>query len=155
MFTFEEANARFIYVPETGDLISRKHGIPVGSVTRNRRTFYRKVSILRRKVAVHQIAWLLHTGSWQKGEIDHLDGDGLNNRISNLRDGDRRLNQRNQRVHLKSTSGIHGVSWHSPTGQWQALIYIDGKRKNLGRFKRLKHAAAARMAAAAANGYRR
>ena len=34
----------------------------------------------------HQAVWIVCHASWPKGEIDHIDGDRLNNRIENLRD---------------------------------------------------------------------
>lgn len=37
-------------------------------------------------VFYHQAVWIVCHASWPKGEIDHIDGDRMNNRIENLRD---------------------------------------------------------------------
>ena len=155
MINFEQANDRFQYNWDTGILIDRRTGDEAGSVEKNRRTSYRRISAFGKNLRAHQIAWLLTHRCWPSGEIDHVDGDGLNNRIGNLRDGTRSQNQRNQRPGKRNRSGVLGVSWHSSTKNWRAHIWIDGKRKALGNFKRLKHAAAARLAAAAEHGYDR
>ena len=153
MVTFDQANERFMYCGETGRIIDRRTGIEAGRVEVNRNTSYRRISAFGRRFRGHQIAWLLFYGRWPEGEIDHIDGDGLNNRIVNLRCGTRSQNQRNQRPGKRNRSGVLGVSWDSQHHSWQAHIWIDGKRKHIGRFKRLKHAAAARAAAAEADGY--
>ena len=44
----------------------------------------------------HQAVWLVCHGRWPKGEIDHIDGDRMNNRIENLRDVSRWQNMRNK-----------------------------------------------------------
>jgi len=74
--------------------------------------------------------------------IDHKDGNGLNNRRSNLRLCTRTENQRNQKSAC-GTSKYKGVSWYAPTGKWVAGIRFAGKRKYLGYFSDERDAAIA------------
>lgn len=64
--------------------------------------------------------------------VDHRDGNGLNNRRSNLRICDVVKNGGNRRIIASNnTSGFKGVSFHKPTGKWVAYIgkKIGGKSK--------------------------
>jgi len=79
---------------------------------------------------------------------DHINGDGLNNCRSNLREATHAENMRNSRRRVDSTSGFKGVSWESYTSKWRAFISIDGKRRFLGRFSDPEEAARAFDAAA-------
>jgi hypothetical protein len=65
-------------------------------------------------------------------EVDHIDGDGLNNRRSNLRLATRAENVRNMRLPSHNTSGHKGVRWKASERRWQAFIKVDGKVKWLG-----------------------
>jgi hypothetical protein len=65
-------------------------------------------------------------------EIDHINGNGLDNQKINLRLVSRRVNQQNQ--HVKKSSKFPGVSWHKTSNKWQSLIKIKGVRKHLGFF---------------------
>jgi hypothetical protein len=75
--------------------------------------------------------------------VDHEDGDGLNNRRANLRKATHGQNMHNQRIARDNTSGFKGVSYHKARGKFQALIGIDGKRKYLGIFDTPEEAYAA------------
>ena len=66
-------------------------------------------------------------------EVDHIDGDGLNNQRSNLRFVDDRGNGQNQHLNNK-TSKYVGVCWYKSRKKWRALIRINGKQKHLGFF---------------------
>jgi hypothetical protein len=69
----------------------------------------------------------------EKGEVvDHLDGDGLNNRRSNLRAVTSQQNTRNKRVNRNSKSGLKGAAWNTHTGKWAATIKAEGRRIFLG-----------------------
>lgn len=81
-------------------------------------------------------------------EVDHRDGNGLNNKRSNLRIATTAQNQRNQRISSVNTSGYKGVTWHSQRGKWQAQIKINGKVKYLGCFTSALDASAAYQSAA-------
>lgn len=80
--------------------------------------------------------------------VDHVDGDGLNNRRSNLRLASHSENGRNSRTPATNVSGFKGVSWDRSRCKWQAHIRVNGKSKNLGRFDsaELAHAAYAQAA---------
>jgi len=64
--------------------------------------------------------------------VDHIDGDGLNNRRSNLRVVTQRQNLQN--MHTGKSSIYPGVSWHKAVGKWQSQIRINGDYKYLGLF---------------------
>jgi hypothetical protein len=67
--------------------------------------------------------------------VDHIDGDTLNNRRSNLRVVTQAVNTQNRTRHQKSnTSGFRGVHWYKSKSKWQAYASIGRKRANLGYF---------------------
>lgn len=98
------------------------------------------------KLAVHRIVFLMHHG-YLPTEIDHADGDKLNNRIDNLRVATRWQNMKNVKTYTTNTSGRKGVYWHKTIRKWNAGIRIDGKQKSLGMFDLMEQAIAARVAA--------
>ncbi len=55
-------------------------------------------------------------------QVDHIDGDGLNNQIANLRLCTHAENHRNARKALNGTSKFKGVSWYKRTAKWQARV---------------------------------
>ena len=67
-------------------------------------------------------------------QIDHRDGDGLNNRRFNLRSATNAQNLQNRGKQRNNTSGVKGVTWDKVRRKWKAEIQADGKRKFLGRF---------------------
>jgi hypothetical protein len=82
-------------------------------------------------------------------EVDHIDGDGLNNRRANLRAVTHAQNMKNQRLRSDNKSGCPGVAFHKRDGVWQAYIDNDGVRHNLGYHKCITSAAAAYREASA------
>lgn len=68
-------------------------------------------------------------------EVDHINGDTLDNRRVNLRLCDRAGNCRNSRVRsIVKTSRFKGVHLHKLTGKWRAMIHYEGKQMHLGLF---------------------
>jgi len=65
-------------------------------------------------------------------QIDHIDGEGLNNQRANLRAATGQQNMHNRRVNRNSVSGIKGVRFVESRGKWQARIRLDGKSRCLG-----------------------
>lgn len=74
-------------------------------------------------------------------EVDHKDGDGLNNRRSNLRLANNSENSRNRGAQSNSKTGIKGVSWKAKSKKWQAQIKLNGKVYYLGVFTNIEDAA--------------
>jgi hypothetical protein len=81
--------------------------------------------------------------------VDHIDGDGLNNRRSNLRTATQSQSQHNKGVQRNNTSGFKGVRWKADKGMWVARIDLHGKRKHVGYFGTAEDAHAAYCRASA------
>jgi hypothetical protein len=73
-------------------------------------------------------------------EIDHINGNGLDNRRENLRIVTHRQNMQN--LHISKSSKYPGVTWDKRGKKWTAQIWIKGKLINLGSFKEETNAAA-------------
>ena len=82
-----------------------------------------------------------------RNSIDHIDGDRLNNRRSNLRECSQAENTRNARIGLNNTSGYKGVS-ETAEGRWRARITVDGVEIRIGHFDTAEEAAEAYDSAA-------
>ena len=83
----------------------------------------------RKKVAMHNVIMKPSEGFI----VDHINGNGLDNRRSNLRIVTRQQNTFNS-VHKGGTSKYKGVALDKESGLWRAYIAKDGKRTWLGRF---------------------
>ncbi len=116
--------------------------------------FYLHTSIGNRKLKVHRLVWIFHHGEIKDGmEIDHINHDGTDNRIENLRVVNSTDNKRNKTKQRNNTSGKNGVYWVKKVNKWRAIIYICGKGKHLGYFKDLDSAAKARLKAEIENNF--
>lgn len=146
----EEVRELFSYDPETGALVwavrmnsSVNPGKQAGKITKEGR---RSVAIRGRHYLAHRLVWLYVHGQWPHGEIDHINEDPLDNRISNLRVVNRKQNQQNiSRPQSNCRSGARGVSKQG--AKWIATIKVDGKPISLGRFGSVEEASSAYLAA--------
>lgn len=68
-------------------------------------------------------------------DTDHADGNGLNNRRSNLRAATRSQNLQNARRRSDNTSGLRGVTKRKDCNRWQAVIWVNKKALYLGVFE--------------------
>lgn len=66
---------------------------------------------------------------------DHINGNKLDNRKSNLRTVTQAKNLMNRRGNKISTSPFKGVSWDKGNNRWVAQIKYGGKCRHLGSFK--------------------
>lgn len=123
------------YSPSTGDFIifpRRGTAGSKGSVASNGALVIRINRVL---YYAHRLAWLYMTGNWPSGQVDHRDGNPLNNRWSNLRIATQSLNNANAKLRRDSTSGLKGVTFHKRAKKWCAQIQWRGRHIYLGLFQ--------------------
>jgi len=134
-FDIDMLSRALSYNPETGDLtwkISRgkaKAGSKAGCPGV---TGYIKITFMGRTYVAHRIAWAIFYREPPPSIVDHVNGQITDNRIVNLRSGDRGINQQNQRSSKRrNSSSVHlGVSKFK--GKWRAKIYHGKKYIFLG-----------------------
>ena len=122
--------------------------------TANRTTYFRTV-LYGKHYATHRIVWALHYGEWpSKGlVIDHINGNGLDNRIVNLRLTTNTGNIRNCRLSKNNTSGVNGVWYHKQCKKWVAELMYNRKKISLGLFEDINDAKLATESARKALGF--
>lgn len=160
--TAEEVRARLSYDPETGTFVwnprpilkpqhkswnTRYAGRVAGCYKKH--NLYVTINIDGRHYHAHRLAWLVVYGYWPESEIDHINCDRQNNKISEIREATKSQNLCNRPRQRNNTSGFKGVSWHKGTGSWRAYIKVSGRFVSLGYFKTAEAAAVAYEAASA------
>lgn len=118
-----------------------------GVVTQNH-TSYARTHIQengqRKRILMHGLIQPTSAGM----VVDHRNGNGLDNRRSNLRTSTPTQNCANRRRRRDSQWPYKGIQRTNGRGNWQARIKVDGKRYNLGSFATPEDAANAYDAAA-------
>jgi hypothetical protein len=82
----------------------------------------------------HILMHRLIMGATVDQQIDHKNGNGLDNRKANLRPCNHIQNQCNRGIPNNNTSGFKGVSWDRDADKWRAYITVNKKRISLGKF---------------------
>ena len=125
---------------------------PVGSLHRDKK--HLSTTVEGSKQLVHRIIWTLHYGAIPEGMlIDHIDHNGFNNRIENLRLATKKTNGRNAGRSKANTSGHTGVVWFARHAAWNARLSVDGEHLHLGYYVNLDTAALVRRTIAALYGF--
>jgi hypothetical protein len=90
---------------------------------------YQTISLNGKQYREHRLIYLYHNGFIDDGlQIDHINGNKLDNRIENLRMVSHSENQWN-------TKSARGTSYHKRTNTWNAKIQKYGKRQSLGYYE--------------------
>lgn len=100
---------------------------------------YAKTRINGKTVALHRLIMNPPAGM----VVDHINGDTLDNRRTNLRICAIRGNAQNRRKQRGTKSKYKGVGWFKPTQQWTASITANGKSYALGYYDTQEEAGAA------------
>lgn len=145
MITQSRVEQLLRYDPDTGYLYWRvkrrgrfaRPGAIAGHVGR-----YVMICIDCEHYPAHHLVWLMHHG-YVPDEIDHIDQDKHNNRLSNLRLCDRSANMGNVVKRCNNTSGYKGVWFAKHANKWRASIKVGYKAIHIGYFNEIVDAARA------------
>lgn len=133
------------YNPFTGTFMwrdSRNNRVHVGDIAGNiQRKRYKAICLNYQLYFAHRLAFLYMRGSIPQ-EIDHIDGDGLNNRWLNIRECTHSQNAANRGPTRNNKLGLKGIR-RGENGKYLAQIKVNGKQIHLGTFDTSEAAARA------------
>lgn len=125
------------YDPDTGiftwiNCIKKKlNGMEAGG---KNKSGYMLIKINGIKYYAHRLAFMIMIGDFPKNNVDHIDGNKVNNKWKNLREATFSENSFNSKLRNDNTSGCKCVSFHIRNKKWQVSITLNGKRKHYGFF---------------------
>jgi len=132
MIKQQELKDALHYCPETGiftwrvDAGTKKlSGKKAGCV---HATGYIVIKINGKLYSAHRLAFLYMSGEWPVDIVDHINGNGADNRWENLRQANKMQNACNSPLSSRNTSGVKGVCWNSGARKWQAQVEYCGAR---------------------------
>ncbi len=100
---------------------------PLDSVDKRRVYAYAYVARYQPKMAMHRVVLGLASDDPRDG--DHINGNTLDNRRTNLRPASRSANNTNVRgPRADNSCGYRGVTLHTQTGRWSAEFAYQGRR---------------------------
>jgi len=100
---------------------SMRIGQEAGTIKRNRKASYKVIRIDTFGFYAHRLAWFYMTGKWPE-QIDHINGDGLDNRWCNLREADNSKNSFNIPAMSGNKSGHKNVYYNKKSGNWVVAV---------------------------------
>lgn len=130
IFTWIKAS-RPGFVNKPAGFISTSHGIPK----------YLKISIDGKRYLAHRLAFFYMTGRFPDEFLDHIDGDGFNNKFPNLRECNKVQNRANVARSSANKSGYKNVSWSKAANKWWVVFKNHGKSLSFGYFDNIDEAA--------------
>lgn len=118
------------------------------SAHKDRSKYYAKTHIYKKNgkrttLAMHRLILELAGFDIKNKLTDHKNGDGLDNRLKNLRVATRSQNRVNSNKNKNNSSGYKGVFWHKSENKWISNIRIKGKTIHIGYFNSKEEAARA------------
>lgn len=139
------------YDPSIGIMIWRdtpchrnaRAGSEAGCIIRSydRLRVYRFVTITinRQKYKRSRLAFVWMTGEWPEHQIDHINGNSLDDRWCNLREATALQNAWNHKRRAKSSSLPMGIRTN-PSGRYSARLQVNKKMIQIGTFDTIKEA---------------
>lgn len=96
-----------------------------------------------KRYLAHRLAWLFVYGEWPSMDVDHINRNKEDNRISNLRLATRSQNNVNADLRSNNTSGVRGVYWCKRSKRWLARAQRGGRQVHVGAFTTIEQASRA------------
>lgn len=150
-FTKDELESWFFCDAANGKLYWKaplSNRIKIGDEAGSLQAGYLRVGMFNAAFQVHRLIWSMTYGKIPDNHfIDHINGNKLDNRISNLRLATRTDNNRNS-ASRGGRSKYKGVYWFKRDQCWQAQIQIEGIKYHIGYFETEQEAADAYEAVA-------
>lgn len=94
---------------------------------------------------LHRLAFLYVEGFTPENQIDHINGNVIDNSWSNLREASARCNNQNQKLRYDNKSGFRGVSWAKKRHRWHAQMQVNNVVLDLGYYETAIEAALTRI----------
>jgi len=99
-------------------------GEKAGTISNDRKT----VGVNNKRFQFHRIVWVIFNGEIPPNtQIDHINGNALDNRIENLRLATHSENARNSKISRNNSSGYKNVVWDEFCQLWLVSLYANGK----------------------------
>ena len=145
MLTVEELKGLLAYNPDTGLFKWRykaRFGINPGDIAgRNGFWGYIRICVKGKDYRANRLAWAFMHGSIPEGmDVDHINGQRDDNRLSNLRLASRSQNRMNSKVRPGTNTGMKGIRWRDDIKKFRVTIYLNGKGHNGGSFDNIEDA---------------
>lgn len=140
--SYDEESGVFMRLKSAG---SSKAGDIVGWSDSSSGIEYKITKINGKKVGLHRLAFFYVNGRWPI-QIDHINGNGADNRWKNLREVSGNENNKNTRILKNNKSGVHGVKWYKGK-KWVSYISVMKKQIHLGYYHSFFDACCARKSA--------
>ena len=152
MLTQERLKECLSYDPDSGDFVALvdRRLYKAGDVFRTvNSSGYIRIRIDGVYHYAHRLAWMYVHGEWPPADLDHINRNRVDNRLSNLRLATRRENLRNRSASRSSATGVKGVDYHEGMKKYRVRIRSEGRRITIGYFGSVEEAALAYEKAAA------
>ncbi len=130
LFNYDATLGCLIWIKKSSNKSNKiKIGMRAGYTFKKRG--YTTITIDGTVYRAHRLIWLYVYGVLPDN-IDHINHKKDDNRLCNLRNVTKSINNKNVKRRKDNTSGQVGVSWSKQANKWDARITINGKFVSLG-----------------------